>query len=116
MEERPSLADEGNERIGRDIQGQGEPVPGGLDELALEVLALGEGEGVDEDVELAVLLAPALEHPPDLVVGLNVARFDEGGPETFGERADAPLDEALDRREADGRSFRVERLGDAPCN
>ena len=81
----------------------------------VEVLALGEGQGVDEDVELAVRLAPAVEDALDVVVRLDVARLDEG-------RADR-------RRPAAGRACsmrlsteekptvapsRVEGLGDAP--
>ena len=57
---------------------------------------------------------PLVHDGLDLLVGLDVARLDERGADRFRERADAPLDEALDRREADGRPGLVEGLGDAP--
>ena len=54
------------------------------------------------------------EHAPDLVVLGDVARLDERGPDGVRERPDPPLDQALDRREADDRALVVEGLGDAP--
>ncbi len=114
VEERSRLPDERDEGVGRDVEGEGEAIARRVDEGALEVLPLGEGEGVDEDVEVAMGIAPAVEDPLDLLVRLDVARLDEGRPETLGERADPSVDEALDRREADRRALGVERLGDAP--
>ena len=49
----------------------------------------------------AWVCSPALEDGPDLLVGLHVARLDEGRPDRLGERPNASLDQALDRREAD---------------
>ena len=45
-----------------------EPLARRVDERALEVLAAREGEGVDEDVERVVGLAPALEDARDVIV------------------------------------------------
>ena len=83
---------ERDERIRRDVEGEREPVARGLEERAFEVLALGEGQGMDEDVERVVGLAPALEDGRDLLVRPDVARLDEGRADRFGERADALLD------------------------
>ena len=69
---------------------------------------------MDEDVERVVPLAPAPEDPSDLGVGLDVARFDEGRSDRCREGPDPFLDEALDRREADLGTFRVQGLGDPP--
>ena len=50
----------------------------------------------------------------DLLVGLDVARLDEGRPDGLGQGPHALLDQALDRREADLGALGVERLGDPP--
>ena len=113
-EQRPRRPRQRHERVGRHVQREREPVARGVDEAALQVLPLGEGEGVDEDVERVVRLAPAREDPLDLLVGLDVARLDEGRPDRLGQRPDALLDQALDRREADLGALGVERLGDPP--
>ena len=57
--------------------GEREPVARRVDEAAREVLALGEGQGVDEDVEPAVGVRPASEHTLDVGVDLDVAWLDE---------------------------------------
>ena len=108
------LARECHQRVGGDVERQGEPVARRVEEAALEVLASRERQRVDEDVERVVRLGPACEHAGDLVVRAYVARLDEGRPDRLGQRPDALLDEALDRREADLGAFRVERLGDPP--
>ena len=110
----PRLARERDERVGRDVHGQREPVARGVGEAAGQVLPLGERQSVDEDVERIVRLAPAREHPGDVVVGLDVAWLHEGAAERFGQRADALVDEALDRGEADLGAFSVQRPGDPP--
>jgi hypothetical protein len=69
---------------------------------------------VDEDVELALLLAPAVEDAGDVLVLLDVARLDEGRPDGLRQRPDASLDQCLDRREPDRCALGVEGLGDAP--
>ena len=114
MQERPGLADEGDEGIGGHVEGQREAVAGRVDEGPLEVLATGEGEGMDEDVELAVGRTPLVHDRPDLLVRLDIARLDERRSDRLRQRPDALLDQALDRREADERALVVERPGDAP--
>ena len=54
VEEGPRLADERDERVRGDVHREREAVPRRVDERAVEVLALREREGVDEDVDLAV--------------------------------------------------------------
>ena len=63
-EQRPRLARERDQRVGRDVERQREPVARRVDELALEVLALRVRQRVDEDVERVVGLAPAREDAP----------------------------------------------------
>ena len=62
------------------------------------------GDGMDEHVDLAVGRVPLVEDGPDLLVGPDVARLDERRTDRGRERPDAPLDEALHGREADGRA------------
>src|SRR5207237_7055320 len=108
------LAGQRNERVGRDVERQGKALTRCVDEPTLEILAFRESKGMDEDVESAVSGLPAVEDAPDIVVGLDVARLDEGRPDALGERANAFHDEALDRREPDRRALIVERLRDSP--
>ena len=53
--QRRGRASQRDQRIGADIQGEREAVARRVDEAAVELLALGEGEGVDKDVEAALL-------------------------------------------------------------
>ena len=69
----------------------------GVAKAALEVLAFRVRQGVDEDVERIVLLAPQFEDGADLLVGPDVAGDDERRTDRRGERPDALLDQALDR-------------------
>ncbi len=80
----------------------------------VEVFPLREREGVDEDVEVVGVLAPAREDALDVGVRLDVARLDERRADQFGEWSDALVDQAFDRRESDVGALRVQRLGDAP--
>src|SRR4029079_10517029 len=83
-------------------------------EPAGQVLALREREGVDEDVEPVVTVAPAGEDPLDVLVALDVAGLHEGRAERLRQRPDALLDERLDGREPDLGALGVERPGDPP--
>ena len=67
-----------------------------------------------QDVEAVGRLTPAREDAVDVGVRLDVGGLDEGRADRLGERPDALVDEAFDRREADGRTLLVERLRDAP--
>ena len=62
----------------------------------------------------SVRLAPAREDALDIGVGLDVGGLDEGRTDGFGERPDALVDQALDRREADRGALAVEGARDAP--
>ena len=54
--ERRGGAGDGDERVDADVHGDAEAVAAGVDEVAAQVGGGGEGDGVDEDVDLAVLL------------------------------------------------------------
>ncbi len=95
---------------------QAEALARGADELAAELVLVGEGHGMDEDVQPPIGVPPAREDPLDILVALHVAGLHEGGAQLPGERADPLLDEHLHGREAHGRSLAVERPGDAPCD
>ena len=97
---------ERHQRVGADVEREREAVARRVDEPALEVLAPGEGQGVDEDVEPAVGRAPASRRPAAIwLVVLDVARLHERRADRLGQRPDALLDEALDRAEADRRAL-----------
>ena len=70
---------------------------------AVEVLALGVGERVDEDVELAAAPAQRLEDGRICSSDWTSQGSTNVGADRVGERPDPALDEALDRREADRR-------------
>ena len=114
VEVRARLAGERDQRVRGHVQRQREPVARGVHEGAVEVLALGVGDGVDEDVDLALLLVPPGHHAPDVVVAGDVAGLHERAADGVRERADAALDEALHRREAHDGALVVEGPGDAP--
>ncbi len=54
--ERGGGAADGDERVDADVEGDAEAVAAGIEEVAAQLGGGGEGDGVDEDVELAVLL------------------------------------------------------------
>ena len=79
-----------------------------------ELVLVGEGDGVDEDVEAAELLLPLAEDALDVVVALHIAGLHEGRAEPSRKRLDAFLHEHLDRREADLSPLAMECLCDPP--
>ena len=85
-----------------------------IEEVALELGGGGEGDGVDEDVELAVLLFERGEEGVDLGVVGDVA-LEAGGAGKFGDEAFGFVLHAL-VLVADGQGCAgfVEFLGDAP--
>ena len=87
--QRRGAASQRDQRVGADVEGEREAVARGVDETTVEVLALGEGQGMDEDVEAALFLLPAAEDALDVRVVLDVARLDEGRADARGERPDA---------------------------
>ena len=94
--------------------GEGEAVARRVDEPAGQVLALREGEGVDEDVEAVVGLAPAGEDPLDVLVALDVAGLDERRADRLRQGPDALLDQRLDRTRTRPRRPRRGAPGRSP--
>ena len=111
---RPGGARQSDERIRRDVERQREALAGRPDEAAFEILTAREGQGVDQDVQTVVGCRPALEDLRDLLVGLDVTGLDERRADRLGQRTDPPLDQALDRREADLGTLVVEGSRDPP--
>ena len=66
-------AADGDERVDADVHGDAEALAGGVDEVAAQLVGGGEGDGVDEDVDLAVLLLDGGEDGFDLGVVGDVA-------------------------------------------
>ena len=107
---------ERDERVRRDVHGEGEAIAGGVREVPVELLPLRERDAVDEDVERAVARLPGAEHASDVVVALDVARLHEVRADARRERLDPLLDEHLGGAEPHRRALLMERLGDAPCD
>ena len=104
-----------DERVGGHVEGQREAVARRVDERAVEVLAVREGEGVDEDVEAADLRAPAIEDGPDRRVVADVAGLHERAADRLVASGRTRFSIRLSTRaEADGRAVLVERPRDAP--
>ena len=104
-------ARERDERIGADVERQPEALARGLHERVGDVVAIGERDAVDEEVEPAVLLLDAGEHRVDLGVVLHVERQHERlRREGLGELVDvlfeAPLIGEDERRARLGRRLR----------
>ena len=64
----------GDERIGADVQGHGETLAGGIDELACEFFARREGHRMDQKVECADFFLHVLHQGSNLGVVSNIAR------------------------------------------
>src|SRR5690606_24101450 len=91
-----------------------EALAAGVDEAAHQVFAVRERDGVDEDVDGAEPLLRLREDGIDLLVAGHVALFDEIRTETFSERPNALFERRPGIGEAEGGSFAVEGLCDAP--
>ena len=72
------MAGDGDERVGADVERQPEAVAARVDEAAPEVVAVGERDAVDDEVEPAELRAGAFERGGDVVVRRDIA-LDERG-------------------------------------
>ena len=83
--ERHGGAGDGDERVDADVVGDAEAFAAGVDELAAQVLGGRVGDGVDEDVELAVLLLEGGEEGFDLLVVGDVALEAAGAGELVDE-------------------------------
>ena len=112
--QRGGSAGDGDERVDADVKGDAEALAGAVDELAAQLLGGGEGHGVDEDVELAVLLLEGCEEGVDLGVVGDVA-LEAGGAgqlvdQAFGLKAQALVLIA----NGQGCASLLQFLGDAP--
>src|SRR5260221_8907854 len=88
-----------------------------LHELVLQVLARGEGDGVDERVKTAELLVDLLEDRVDLGVAGDVARQDERGVlERARQLLDALLQTVALVGEGEAHPLARESLRDRPRN
>src|SRR5690606_40113418 len=86
----------------------------GVDEAALEILAVREGDGVDEDVQPAPLLAHAGEYLAHLRLVRRIALEDDVGSDALGERTHAALERLVQIGEGELRALLMHRLADAP--
>jgi hypothetical protein len=104
-----------DERIGADVDRHPEPVARRIGEATFEILRSGEGDGVDEDVELTVEgRADLSEHAREIVVRSHVALGDERGVDRARKVADALLDALALIGERESRTAVGERLRDRP--
>src|SRR4030095_3743606 len=107
-------AAERDQGVRADVEGELESAAAGVDEATLQVFALRERDGMDEDVEASPALASLREERCDLRVVLDVARPDEIGSDLRGERPDAPLERFADEGQAERRPLTSERSRDGP--
>src|ERR1035437_32054 len=70
--ERRGGASDGNERIDADVMGDAESLAAGVNELAAQLRGRRKGHGVDEDIQLAVLIFEGGEEGFNLLVVGNV--------------------------------------------
>ncbi len=104
-----------DERVGADVERHPEALARGVCEAAFEILGGGEGDRVDEEVELAAEgLADLGEDPGDLLVGADVARGDERARDRLRELADVALDPLALEGERELRAAVGEPLRDRP--
>ncbi len=66
--ERGGAAADGDQRVDADVHRNTEAFAAGVDELAAQISGGRKGDGMDEDVELAVLLLQRAEKRVDLAV------------------------------------------------
>lgn len=99
----------GDQRVTTDVHGLLEILPAGFPEPVGEAVAIGEGDGVDQEVDLVVAVADLIEKLLDVVVGADVAGEDELCSDGVGELFDPPL-HLLARQmvERDLRAFLME--------
>ena len=71
--ERGAVPDDGDQGVGADVQGDAESLPLRVHEGSPQVIAVGEGEAVDDDVQASELLGHPFECGLDVVVGAYVA-------------------------------------------
>ena len=94
--------------------GDAEAFAAGVDEFAAQIGSGGEGDGVDEDVELAVLLLERGKEGVDLAVDGDVALEAGGAGKLVDEVLGFELHALVLVADGQGGAGCVEFLGDAP--
>src|SRR3989304_9827340 len=82
---------QGGERIYADVHRQVKSPPAGVVIWTGKFIAIGEGDGVHQDVDLSKGLCGALGDLLDLVVIRHITRLDESTADRFSQRAHAPF-------------------------
>ena len=86
----------------------------GVGVAALELVLVGEGDGMDQEIERAPLLADGRERGVDRCGLLDVARQHQRGADRLGERLDAASERLALVGEGERRAMGGKRPGDAP--
>ena len=81
---------------------------------ALELVAVGEGKRVHDEIERAPFLADHLEHAFDALQILDIGLFDDRGADRLGERHGAAAESAALIGEGKLGALAVQHAGDAP--
>ena len=106
-----------DERIGGDVEREPEAVARRVREAAFEVARVGEGDGVDEEIELTAEGLPDLrEHALEPFVGADVALRHERARDRLRQLADTLLDPLALVGEGEARTSASELLRDGPCD
>src|SRR3989337_1165913 len=82
---------QGSERIHADVHRQVKPPPAGVVIRTAEFFAVGEGDGVHQDIDLSKDLCSALGDLLDLVILRHVTWFDESTADRISQWAHAPF-------------------------
>ncbi len=98
----------------RDHHGAHEVRPRGVGVAALELVLVGIGDGVDEEIDAAPRLADGREHLVDRSDVLDVARQHHLRADQLGERLHAPAERVALIGEGELGAVRRERARDAP--
>jgi hypothetical protein len=80
----------------------------------VELIPVGESDGVHQDIDLSESFCSLPGHPLDLFILGDITGGDEGAAQRFGQRADAPLQSLSGVAKADPGALLVKGLGDPP--
>jgi hypothetical protein len=108
-----ALGDRG-QRVAADQHGPGKIVGGGFEIAAVELVLVGERDGVDHEVDLAPLLPEHFKHRVDGQGIGDVAMAEQDAVEFFGQRLDAFFQRVALPGQCYFRARRTAGLGDAP--
>ena len=114
LEKRREVTDERGERIDRDVMGDPEPFPGGGDEVALEVLAQGVGDGVDQEIEAAEVLADGVGGAFELLLAGDVERQGERARDLRRQLVHVALEALVLEAQGERRALARRGAGDPP--